>query len=135
MNTGLMEEDGLNVTPRKDYWSLSSQLAMIQPSPTQVNNYSPSKITTPCTEFTLKGGVDTYPTALSGEIKINSSLPVKPNSRLCSCMMQTMNCITNSNTTIEERITSYSRLCREDISFCSGVGFNSTEGQFDSFLM
>jgi 1,3-beta-glucanosyltransferase GAS1 len=135
MNTGLIEEVGLNVTPRKGYWSLSSQLAMLQPSSNQMNNYSPSKITIPCTEFTLKGGIDTYPTALSGEMKINSSLPVKPNSRLCSYMMQTMNCITNSNTTMEERINSHKRLCLEDISFCSGVGFNSTKGQYDSFLM
>ena len=132
-----MEEIGLNATPRNAYWALSSQLAMSQPTLTRADEYSPSITSTPCTDVTIKGGVDTYPEALTGELKLSLSLPTKSNPRLCSCMMQTLNCIANPIATMEEKIVSLRNLCPQDKKnpSCAGVSSDYTEGQFGSFML
>ena len=132
----MVEEIGQNVTLRKGYTALSSQLAMLQPTPTQMNDYSPSVTPTPCKNFTFRDDVDMYPdrdTPLA-EINIANTLPTKSNPRLCSCMMQTMNCITDPKSTTEEKMVTHRKLCNKNKSLCGGVSFNSTEGWYSSYL-
>jgi hypothetical protein len=102
-----------------------------------MNNYSPSITTTPCRDLTFKEDVDMYPDLDEplAEVKISNNLPTKPNSRLCSCMMQTINCIPDPKSTIEERILSRRKVCDKDQSLCAGISFNSTEGWYGSYLM
>jgi hypothetical protein len=132
-----VEETGLNVTPRRSYWALSSQLALVRPTPLSMQDYATSTAAIPCNAFTIKADIDVHSDAMIGatgsEVKINVTLPSKPNPKLCSCMMDTLSCIPSPNATMEEIILTYNKMCLSGNSSCPGVKLNATEGRYDSF--
>ena len=130
-----METNGIDITPRIGYSALSSQLAIVKPTPTKIEDYSPSNSALPCQDITLRGDLDSYSEDLHGEMKISTILPAKPNRRVCSCMMDNINCIANPMASLEETFISRKNLCDHDESLCFGTTFNSTEGRYGSFLM
>jgi hypothetical protein len=133
VNIGVVEIDGLDVRPRRSYWALSSQLAVIRPTPTHLEDYTPSNTASPCQNFTIRSGLDTYPNQINGELKISAQLPAEPNPRLCSCMMQTLDCIANPSGTMEASFSSAQNICSQNNIACLGVNYNATEGQYGSF--
>jgi hypothetical protein len=133
-NIGVVETNGIDITPRVGYAALSSQIAIIKPTPVKMEDYSPSNSASPCQDITLRGGLDSYSGDLRGEIKISTALPEKPSHRVCSCMMENINCITNPMATMEDTSNWRKTLCSDDEPMCFGSTFNSTEGRYGSFL-
>jgi hypothetical protein len=134
IHIGLVEEAGTDFKPRKGYWALSSQLALIQPTGTQIQEYKPSSTASPCRNITLRSGIDTN-AHFDGEIKLSTQIPSPPNSYLCSCMTQTLNCIANTNSTTAEMSVWLSSTCELDYPLCAGIAFNASEGRYGSYLM
>jgi hypothetical protein len=133
-NIGVVETNRIDITPRVGYAALSSQIAIIKPTPVKMEDYSPSNSASPCQDITLRGGLDSYSGDLRGEIKISTALPEKPSHRVCSCMMENINCITNPMATMEDTSNWRKTLCSDDEPMCFGSTFNSTEGRYGSFL-
>jgi hypothetical protein len=132
---GVVETNGKDIKPGAGYAVLSLHLATAKPTPVQIEDYSPSNTASPCQDITVRGDLDSYAEGIHGQIKISTILPSRPSRRVCSCMMENINCISNPMATMEDTFISRKKICDDDPSMCSGIAFNSTEGRFGSFLM
>ncbi|KAH7126645.1 Glucanosyltransferase-domain-containing protein [Dendryphion nanum] len=79
----------------------------------------------------------------SGDWKASNILPPKPYQKLCSCMMDTLRCITTSETiewldvpshNITHTYASINEFCRNG-NDCAGLGQNQTTGTYGAFSM
>jgi hypothetical protein len=125
-----------NVSMRPNYEALSSQLALINPSPTFVDHYEfPNTALSSCSKLqwrvketnTVDGSVATR----SGESA--TDLPYLSSARVCSCMMESLECV--SNKTDPHDTAMQDRFCGSSIDafHCSGVLENFTTGVYGTY--
>jgi len=132
-NAGLVDVRGDAVNPRDGYKSLASQLSAVQPTPTQLNLFTPSN--TPlavCENFTSWEVTDVAKN-VTVKVPVATTLPSAPNARLCSCRMSTLACTTDLS---QEAAASTPKLtfCVGDPKTCyTGTSFNSSTGVYNAF--
>jgi hypothetical protein len=108
------------VVPRVGYTALSSQLARVQPTSTLASQYTPSSIPpTSCHNFTM--GLLDSSTNVTQSTEVATILPSKPYKRLCSCMMETLNCTVNQNFDITTTYEKWKTICSENSQWCQAV--------------
>ena len=117
---------------RPGYSALASQLALAQPSSTEMSQYTPTN-TAPslCLNLTLERFSDS-PNSTE-RVPISTNIVSAPSRRLCSCMIETVGCYLDqdANATVASEIVT--QFCNENAKWCAGVDMNSTEGIYGSF--
>jgi X8 domain len=121
------------VIPRSGYWALSSQLAKVPPSSTDMVQYVPTNTAPPCSKT---ASIEVFDRAgnVTLTAKIDSTLPSRYSHRLCSCMMETNRCIGNNGADPLGDILQHDNICNEVEQACSGVRENVTFGRYGSYL-
>jgi X8 domain len=127
----------LNVTYRPGYFSLSKQLALLQPTPVQMNSYMPVNTELPCYNLNITevlGKRECNCTAYGGKEIINPVLPFTPNARVCSCMLQSIDCVVRPGLDEEMIRNSERDMCAKNQTWCSATRSNISEGLYPSYL-
>ncbi|KAI9670228.1 MAG: 1,3-beta-glucanosyltransferase gas1 [Alyxoria varia] len=126
---GLVNVDGDEVNPRPDFTSLSSQMAKVDPSSTNIDGYTPPS---PATSWSDCPSVVTTGPSSAIWLAEASPLPPTPNQELCQCLMDTLDCVSTSN-----NANSYGRdfnfICGEDPGACAGIAANATTGRYGAY--
>jgi hypothetical protein len=114
---GLVSIDGSSVSPYPDFTSLQSQLAKVSPTITKSSDYKPANSAPAC------------PTDTSTWEAVASPLPPSPNSQMCACVAQNLQC--NIKSTNEEAYGEvFSFICGKDSKYCDGIANNATTGTY-----
>jgi hypothetical protein len=121
------------VIPRPGYWALSSQLAKVHPSSTDMVQYVPTNTAPPCSKT---ASIEVFDRASNVTVtaNIDSTLPSRHSHRLCSCIMETNRCIGNNGADSLGDILKHDNLCNEVEQACFGVRENVTLGRYGSYL-
>ncbi|TQB70758.1 1,3-beta-glucanosyltransferase gas1 [Monascus purpureus] len=120
---GLVEVDGDSVKPLSDFTSLSSQLAKISPSSTNMAQYTPSKTANLA-----------CPT-VDASWEASSKLPPTPDENVCNCMYSTLTCVPDSKLSDEDIGKLLGVVCGLSSSACDGVAANATNGEYGEYSM
>ena len=127
-----MELRGGNVVIQPAYQSLSSQLAMVHPSSTEMAQYSPTKTAaTVCPSSTLE--VIDWDDPSLAKLDVSLKIPPIPNVRLCSCMMQSLGCVAVINKTASAGFFSRTDFKGCDGDLCAGAEGNTTLGKYGAY--
>jgi 1,3-beta-glucanosyltransferase GAS1 len=127
---------GKNVSVRPEFLALSSQLDMVHPSTTMMDQYTPTN-TAPssCSPLTWEirtiNASDGSTSILTGET--TADIPHAPSARLCGCMMETLQCISNQTDPHDDSIISKHCENSFDNVLCLGVTDNYTTGIFGTY--
>jgi hypothetical protein len=114
---------GNTVEETPDFSSLSSQLASNTPSSTSMGKWPPTtKAEIPC------------PTLDSGWFA-GSKFPPVPSQGICACMLQSLKCIRNSNSTEQASVDALEVLCNNDEPKpeCLGTSGNGTTDTYGAY--
>ena len=125
-----------NISVRPNYIALSAQLGSVHPSTALMDNYVPTN-TAPslCSRLNWNikttNVVDKSHTTLIGEI--TTDLPHTPSARLCACMMETLQCISNQADVHNDSI--WREHCENsfDNVLCTGITNNYTSGVYGTY--
>jgi glycosyl hydrolase family 72 (putative glucanosyltransferase) len=128
---GLIDiERGTNITTRPNYLSLSSQLASIHPSLTSLSFYTPTK--TPPSTCSGIQAQKTFSSSKTLSIDISTYIPHVSSAKLCSCMMNTLACVSSQKDlnaeTILNNYCDFSPACRGVVTKSSIETFGSYWG-------
>lgn len=125
-NYGLVNVNGNSVSPRQDFSYLSSQMATISPSSTNMNDYNPTFSPTSCP------AVVTATSGTNSQLWLAQAtpLPPTPNQEVCNCVMSTLNCVSNSNDA-ESYMGDFNYICGlNNGQYCQGIAGNATTGTY-----
>ncbi|KAK6461980.1 Glucanosyltransferase-domain-containing protein [Scheffersomyces coipomensis] len=119
-NYGLVSllSDG-SISTLVDFNNLQTQLASVTPS-----------IATAAAESSVSLSPTSCP-ALGINWQANSTLPPTPDADVCSCMVDSLNCIVSSNVNADDYADLFNYVC--SVIDCSGISANGTTGQYGSF--
>ena len=112
-------ENYVSLTP--DFTALSSQIARISPSSTN------------SAQYTVTNTVEQACPTVGPSWSAAPTLPPTPYQRLCTCMMQSLQCIWNGNATAETINNGMATACGADPSACYGVSTYANNGTFGAF--
>jgi hypothetical protein len=130
---GLVEVKGDSVKLRPGYTALSSQLAIVTPSSTQMSQYSPTNLAQPnCQNFTSWEAIDSTDNS-TRKLQIAVAIPPSPYQRLCSCMMESSGCIADPSAKHSSLQSTRRSLCSQNSQWCLGTKWNQTTGTYGSF--
>ena len=120
-NYGLVTALENQVSLSPDFTALSSQIARISPSSTNIAQY------------TVTNTVEQVCPTVGASWSAAPTLPPTPYQRLCTCMMQSLECIWNGNATDQTISNGITQICSADDVACYGVYTNSTNGTYGAF--
>ncbi|KAL9607963.1 MAG: hypothetical protein Q9167_007174 [Letrouitia subvulpina] len=110
-------------TKRPDFTALSSQIAKVAPTGVAMSTYSPSNKAQAC------------PT-LGPTWRASEKLPPSPNTQVCSCMVQNLTCVADSNISDDDIKKNFDFLCDPNNgNYCSGIDSNATTGVYGAYSM
>lgn len=109
-----------SVSPYPDFTSLQSQLATVSPTITQKSAYTPSHSAPAC------------PSVGGSWLAQASPLPPTVNPQLCSCMVQSLQCVYTSDDA-EGYGEDFGYICGADEAYCAGIARNATTGDFGGY--
>ena len=131
---GIAEVSGFNVTLSPGYTALASQLALVHPSSTIAEQYTPTNSApSNCRTIvvdTIQEANDTTPRSL----EVSPNLPAKPNRLLCSCMVERLNCIAGPGLELDDAAQTIQNVCGKGQTPCPGIKFNVTTGIYGAYL-
>lgn len=126
-NYGLVDVSGNNVSPRQDFSMLSSQIATVSPSSTNINDYNPTFSPTSCPAVVTATG-----TGSASQLWLAAASPLPPpaNPALCSCLMNTLSCVSSSSDA-ETYSGDFGFICGlQNGKYCQGITHNATTGVY-----
>jgi 1,3-beta-glucanosyltransferase GAS1 len=128
-----------NISLRPNYYALSSQLAAIHPSSTSMAQYSPTNTLLPACTPLIGDFIHTMNhTESTISLNLTTSVPDMPNSRLCSCMMETLSCVSTLKLVSDNSIvTQYCPGGHYDPRFgaCRAIFPDWTLGEFGAYSL
>jgi X8 domain len=97
-----------------------------------INGYTPA-VPRPssCEPYKFQNG----PTIESSMKLYATNLPVKPSQQLCSCMMQSLQCVANPSVSIESLTATRSKLCKQNRDLCGGAETDPENGRHGSYAL
>jgi hypothetical protein len=124
---------GKNITTRPGYIALASQLASVRPSAIVESEYVPTGIADPvCHKIVLKDAYD-YTKSTKKDLEISPVLPIPYVPKLCSCMMNSVECVITSKTPQESIQSTKSKSCKDDESRCKGINYGFADGHYGAY--
>ncbi|KAL9051727.1 MAG: hypothetical protein Q9162_005829 [Coniocarpon cinnabarinum] len=124
---GLISIEDNEVTYGADYENLSAQFASATSSPTQSASYTPSAThATTCT-----------PPPPSASFNASNVLPPPPNSLVCDCMMQSLECTVSSSSSILFHFGPefLANSCKDHPDYCAGIEYDLSRGVYGAYSM
>lgn len=107
-----------------DFTALSSQMAKVTPSPTQMEDYEP-------TDTNLQECPDVGPNWKA----VATPLPPTPSRQLCVCMVESLSCALRDSVEEEDYDELFSTVCGMDDEVCLGLQANATTGTYGAYSM
>jgi 1,3-beta-glucanosyltransferase GAS1 len=129
---GLVEATASNIQPRPEYSNLQSQLTKVTYKPLEIGSYTPSEVDTSCKPFNYQDQL--YTTSMNTRVFL-TNLPMKPNRQLCTCMIQSLHCVTSTSTSSELRHATRKKLCQQNPSWCGATYTDPVSGKSGSYVM
>jgi 1,3-beta-glucanosyltransferase GAS1 len=130
--SGIVEVKGDNVELLPRYSALSTQFAMFKPTPTQMSQYTATKVLEACHNFTSWEAQDPI-TNLTQRIRVGVPIPPKPNRQLCSCMVESSGCIADKDGDLLSISLNRSAICDKNEIWCKAWGGRVSTGEYGSF--
>ena len=120
---GLVSIKGSAASTMKDYDTLKTRLASVQPSSTSMDDYKPTNSPAACPEL--------------GEFwKVKGeTLPPTPDSTLCDCMFNSISCAPASDLSTKDFGAIFSYICGAAPDVCAGINGNTTNGVYGAYSM
>ncbi|KAF4556250.1 1,3-beta-glucanosyltransferase-like protein [Elsinoe fawcettii] len=123
-NYGLVSISGNTASKLPDFTNLSSKMRSATPTGVNANSYNPTNKPAAC------------PTVGASWAAAASPLPPTPNQQLCSCMVQTLECVASSNIADDQFGQLFGQVCGyNDGAACAGINTNSSNGAFGAYGM
>ncbi|KAL2015722.1 hypothetical protein VTK56DRAFT_4893 [Thermocarpiscus australiensis] len=120
---GLVKVDGSSASTMKDYDTLKTRMASINPSSTSMDAYSPTNSPAACPEVGPNWQV-------KGE-----ALPPTPNPSLCDCMFKSLSCVPADDLKPTDFGDLFQYVCGQDPDACAGIQGNTTVGVYGAYSM
>jgi hypothetical protein len=123
----------MDVTLRPAFNSLAGQFSSINTTDSEsgalVKGANSAPI--PCIPFSYRDGYN-----ISKEnATISPVLPPKPNVKLCTCMMQTLNCIKDPIVPIETALSTRTKLCKQNEDWCKPHYSDTHKGLYQAYWL
>lgn len=120
---GLVSEiNSKSVSTLKDYTSLSSRIAKVDPTSTSMDAYTATNTAAACP-------------AIGESWQAADILPPTPDSSLCECMYNSLTCVGASDLDSDAYGDIFGYICGEDSAYCAGVTTNATSGVYGAYSM
>ncbi|KAK4138474.1 carbohydrate-binding module family 43 protein [Trichocladium antarcticum] len=120
---GLVSVKGNSASTMKDYDTLKTRLASVQPSTTSMDDYKPTNSAASCPELGKHWKV-------KGE-----TLPPTPDSTLCDCMFESISCAPAADLSPKDFGSMFGYICGEAPDLCTGIHGNTTNGVYGAYSM
>ncbi|OAL38787.1 hypothetical protein AYO20_01993 [Fonsecaea nubica] len=119
---GLVTVSGDSVSTLADFNALSTQIAQIDPTGVNANDYTPTNT-----------AAASCP-SVGDDWQASSSLPPTPNQELCECMFNALTCRPN-NVPTDEIGDLFGVVCGLADGVCDGIAANATTGDYGAYSM
>lgn len=120
---GLVELSGSSVSTMKNYDTLKSVIAKVDPSGTSMDEYKPTNSPAACPavgkDWKVKGG----------------NLPPTPDSSLCDCMYKSLTCVPADDLKPKAYGAIFDFICDASKEACTGINGNTTSGVYGAYSM
>ncbi|KAI0418402.1 family 72 glycoside hydrolase [Xylaria grammica] len=120
---GVAKVSGDEVKTLKNYDTLRTKLAAVEPSSTKMSSYEPTNSPAACP-------------AISDNWKVSkASLPPTPDSALCDCMFKSLSCAPASDLKEKEFGSIFGYICEQDEKACAGIKHDTAAGVYGPYSM
>ncbi|KAK0636408.1 putative beta (1-3) glucanosyltransferase gel3p [Bombardia bombarda] len=120
---GLVKVSGSSVSKLKDYDTLQTRIASVDPSSTSMAAYNPTNSPAACpgvgSEWAVKGEV----------------LPPTPDESLCECMFGSLTCVPASDLETSDYGALFGSVCGQSPESCQGITSNTSTGVYGPYAM
>ncbi|KAK3936637.1 beta-1,3-glucanosyltransferase [Diplogelasinospora grovesii] len=120
---GLVSISGSSASTMKDYDTLKTRMASVNPSSTSMAAYTPTNSPAACP-------------ALGSDWAANGdTLPPTPDDNLCNCMFNSLSCVPAASTNVTAYGDIFGYICGASPSACAGINGNTTTGVYGAYSM
>ncbi|KAI0536170.1 family 72 glycoside hydrolase [Xylaria digitata] len=120
---GVAKVTGDQVKTLKNYDTLRTKLAAVDPSSTSMSAYEPTNSPAACP-------------AISENWKVSkASLPPTPDSALCDCMFKSLSCAPASSLKEKDYGEIFGYICEQDEKACAGIKHDTEAGVYGPYSM
>lgn len=119
---GLVKVSGDKATTMKNFDTLKTQIAKVDPSRVAMADYSPTNSAQACPPI-----VDSW--------QANSILPPTPDRDLCECMYASLSCAPAAGLDIDSYGEIFGYICENDEAACAGIKHDEATGVYGPYLM
>jgi hypothetical protein len=120
---GLVSISGSSASKLKDFDTLKTKMASINPTGTSMSAYSPTNSPAACPEL-----------ASTWEVK-GGALPPTPDSSLCDCMFNSLSCVPADDLEPKNYGDIFDYICANSKKSCVGINGNTTSGVYGAYAM
>ncbi|KAK3308318.1 Glucanosyltransferase-domain-containing protein [Chaetomium strumarium] len=120
---GLVSISGSSASKLKDFDTLKTKMASVNPTGTSMSAYSPTNSPAACPEL-----------ASTWQVK-GGALPPTPDSSLCDCMFNSLSCVPADDLDPENYGEIFDYICGSSKKSCAGINGNTTSGVYGAYAM
>ncbi|KAI1842157.1 hypothetical protein JX265_005734 [Neoarthrinium moseri] len=124
---GLVSVSNGQVTPRKDFAVLAKQL--------EASKNAGSNQSLPMSLYTPTNTPRDCPKVAAGSWEASSVLPPTPNTTVCDCMAQSLQCVVSSSVDAKSMGALFGTVCGLDSKACDGIASDASSGTYGAFSM
>ncbi|TGJ87142.1 hypothetical protein E0Z10_g1574 [Xylaria hypoxylon] len=120
---GVAKVSGDDIKTLKNFDTLRTKLAAVDPSSTSMSAYQPTNSAAACPD-------------ISDNWKVSkAALPPTPDSSLCDCMFKSVSCAPASNLAEKDYGDIFGYICEQDAKACAGIKHDTEAGVYGPYSM